>query len=176
MVIPSLSLRASVRLPYHVSSPRSGRTGRAVFLRTSRLSRRSCSCVSHTGTHAGSRPWTDSSRVWHPPAYLRTITRADTPRSSPPGHYVDALTLTRPSSWGTESDPGQKKAFACDSFRRLDVPFPTGVSVGGVRCLPGDGRAATLGGWPTFKRVKEGSPVRSAPRAAPEKVPSCAGI
>ena len=105
MAIPSLSLRASVRLPYHVSSP-ALRTGRAVF---PHLGSPVGSCVSHTGPR--SHPWTT-------PMGLAPVPYSIHVRSRSAARPVDALTT--PSS---SDDPF---TFACDASG-VSGPF-TGVS------------------------------------------------
>ena len=105
MAFPSLSLRASVRLPYHVSSPRS--PNRTCGFPASRLSVGSC------GSHSGPR-----SHGWTTPVGLAPLPDSIHFRSQVADRPVDALTT--PSS---SDDPF---TFACDASG-VSGPF-AGVS------------------------------------------------
>ena len=127
MAIPSLSLRASVRLPYHVSSPRS--PNRTCGFPASRLSSGNAS-----RTQVPARPWTT-------PMGLALVPDSIHCRSRVAARPIDALTT--PSS---SDDPF---TFACDAsgvsgppgFQAFATPgtLPPSVTAPHLRPLPSTG-------------------------------------
>ena len=129
MAIPSLSLRASVRLPYHVSSPRS--PNRTCGFPASRLS----SGIMRLAHRSRSHPWTT-------PMGLALVPDSIHCRSQVAARPIDALTT--PSS---SDDPF---TFACDAsgvsgplpgFQAFATPgtLPPSVTAPHLRPLPSTG-------------------------------------